>query len=97
MKISTFGEFKTFLINNGLENKSIEIANFIGCVNSYSLICSCKKNMKSTKFDECNTQYINIINSLSTEIKIEFFKTTTDNIIEFLYNHNFNINNILRD
>jgi hypothetical protein len=97
MKISTFGEFKTFLINNGLEIKSVEIADFIGCVNSFSLICSCKKNMKSKKLEECNNKYVDIINNLSNEVKVDFFKTTTDNAIEFLYNHNFKINDILRD
>jgi hypothetical protein len=91
MKISTFGEFKFFLENNKLENYNSEIADFIGCVSIYRTICSCKKNLKLNRHEECNRIYISIISHISNELKNIFLSCAGDSRIEFYYNTNFPI------
>lgn len=91
MKINTFGEFKSFLENNKLENYNSEIADFMGCVSLYGKICSCKKNLKLNRHEECNRIYINIVSNISNELKNIFLSLSLDSSIEFYYNTNFPI------
>ena len=47
MRINNIGEFKTFLVDNQLDNLDSATADFVACVLQYSVFCSCKKAQKA--------------------------------------------------
>lgn len=94
MRINSFGEFNTFIISKGLHNSSPAIADFCACVSQYRLICNCKKNEKSHKLNNCNAQYVNIVNSILPSLKDKLFDGINDLEIEFYYNQSFKIGSL---
>jgi hypothetical protein len=55
------------------------------CLAGLNKICSCQKQRKTQKQEECNTLYINFASSHASELT-DYFKTkTTDNEITFSY------------
>jgi len=96
MRINTFGEFYMFLSSNGLRDANHDIGVFCSCINQYNLLCTCKKNEKSRKGSECNSQYIHIVNNILPTMKSQLFKNTQDMSIEFYHNQSFMINVITR-
>ena len=58
------------------------------CLHSLGRICSCQKQRKNQKHEECNTMYINFVSSNVSNLA-DYFKTkTTDNEITFSYGSN---------
>lgn len=96
MKINNIGEFKTFLIDNQLDNINTDVADFVACVIQYSLFCSCKKIQKNQKYEICNQQYIHVVLHTLISQKDLVFSKITENSVEFYYNQNFHIATILR-
>ena len=86
MKISSFGEFKTFLDTYQLADANGAAADFYGCVSQYAYLCTCKKNAKIQKAEECNNLYITTVTSLDPAL---LFEKIPDNIIEFYHHDNF--------
>lgn len=55
------------------------------CLAGLNKICSCQKQRKNQKQEECNALYINFVSSHASEL-VNYFKTkTTDNEITFSY------------
>jgi hypothetical protein len=55
------------------------------CLHGLNKICSCQKQRKNQKQEECNALYINFVSSHASEL-VNYFKTkTTDNEITFSY------------
>jgi hypothetical protein len=94
MKISTFGEFKTFLTNYNIQEYTPAIANFSACVDQYNIYCSCKKNLKTQKYEECNSEYISLIQNNIESVKDVLFSKITDATIDFYYKNDFFIKSI---
>jgi len=64
------------------------------CISVVNKICSCQRQRKAIKSEECNNLYINIINSSANNL-IEYFKTkTTDPEIIFYHNGSHEIKRI---
>lgn len=61
------------------------------CILSVNKICSCQKQRKSQKAEECNNIYIQFINSNAYSL-LEYFKTkTSDDVIIFTHGSNHEI------
>lgn len=86
MKISNFGEFKTFLETYQLSDISANAADFYGCVSQYAFLCTCKKNAKIQKAEECNSLYIATVTTLDP---IVIFSKIQEDVIEFYHHDNF--------
>lgn len=70
------------------------VANIRNCIQSLNKICSCQKQRKSQKAEECNNTYINFVNSQASGL-IEYFKTKTkDDVMIFTYGSNHEIKRI---
>lgn len=64
------------------------------CLHGLSKICSCQKDRKNKKQEECNTLYINFVSSHASNL-VDYFRTkTTDNEITFTYGSNHVIKTI---
>jgi hypothetical protein len=96
MRINNIGEFKTFLLENQLDNLDSSVADFVACVIQYNLFCSCKKTQKNQKHEICNQQYSHVVlNTLSNKKDVVFSKVPHDSI-EFYYNQNYYIATLSR-
>jgi hypothetical protein len=96
MRINNIGEFKTFLVDNQLDNLDSTVVEFVACVLQYNLFCSCKKAQKSQKHEICNQQYMHAVSTTLTTKKDIIFSKIQDNTIEFYYNQNYHIATISR-
>lgn len=96
MRINNFGEFKTFLVENKLDDLNAETADFIACVMQYNVLCSCKKLQKIQKHELCNQQYINLVSNILPKQKDIIFSKIQHDLLEFYYNYNFHISSMLR-
>lgn len=96
MRINNIGEFKTFLIDNQLDNLDSTVADFIVCVLQYSVFCSCKKAQKAQKHEICNQQYIHAVSTTLTSNKDLLFVNLPYDTIEFYYNQNYHIATLSR-
>ena len=96
MRINNIGEFKTFLIDNQLDNLDSTVADFIACVLQYSVFCSCKKAQKAQKHEICNQQYIHAVSTTLTANKDLLFVNLPYDTIEFYYNQNYHIATLSR-
>lgn len=56
------------------------------CVQALDKICSCQKQRKSNKANDCNNAYINLVNTVIPNM-VEYFKTKT-NDSEIIFYHN---------
>ena len=64
------------------------------CLQQVNKICSCKKQRKNQKHEECNVLYINFVISHASDL-IDYFRTkTTDNEIIFSHGSNHIIKTI---
>ncbi len=64
------------------------------CLAGLNKICSCQKQRKNQKQEECNALYINFVSSHASEL-VNYFKTkTTDDEIIFSYGSNHIIKTI---
>jgi hypothetical protein len=64
------------------------------CLQQVSKICSCQKQRKNQKHEECNVLYINFVISHASDL-IDYFRTkTTDNEIIFSHGSNHVIKTI---
>jgi len=96
MRINNIGEFKTFLLENQLDNLDSSVADFVACVIQYNLFCSCKKAQKNQKHEICNQQYCHVVlNTLSSKKDLIFSKTPHDSL-EFYYNQIYYIATLSR-
>jgi hypothetical protein len=64
------------------------------CIQQVNKICSCQKQRKNQKHEECNVLYINFVISHASDL-IDYFRTkTTDNEIIFSHGSNHVIKTI---
>ena len=64
------------------------------CLQQVNKICSCQKQRKNQKHEECNVLYINFVISHASDL-IDYFRTkTTDNEIIFSHGSNHIIKTI---
>jgi len=64
------------------------------CLQQVSKICSCQKQRKNQKHEECNVLYINFVISHASDL-IDYFRTkTTDDEIIFSHGSNHVIKTI---
>lgn len=67
------------------------VANVRNCIQSLNKICSCQRQRKAQKSEECNGVYVNFVNSQAPGL-LEYFKTKTkDDTIVFTYGSNHEI------
>jgi len=85
MIIGSYVAFNNFVSKDNIGTFAI----LTNCVQTFDKICSCQKQRKSIKHDECNNIYINLVNSVAPSL-IDYFRTkTTDEEIIFYHNgHN---------
>lgn len=70
------------------------VENVRNCIQSLNKICSCQRQRKSQKSEECNNTYISFANSQAPSL-VEYFKTKTrDDVIIFTYGSNHEIKRI---
>lgn len=77
-------------LNNLVTKDNIPaFASLTNCIQSFDKICSCQKQRKTLKHDECNKIYINLVNSVVPSL-LEYLRTkTADEEIIFYHNgHN---------
>ena len=55
------------------------------CLHGLNRICSCQKQRKSQKQEECNVMYINFIAKRASDLTNYFRTKTTDDEITFSY------------
>lgn len=96
MRINNIGEFKTFLVENELDNLDSSVADFVACVMQYSLFCSCKKAQKNQKYEICNNQYIHIVLQILPSKKDLIFSKISHEALDFYYNQNYYIATLSR-
>lgn len=96
MRINNIGEFKTFLVDNQLDNLDSTVADFVACVLQYNVFCSCKKAQKAQKHELCNQQYIHVAAKILPTNKDLIFSKVSCDVIEFYYNQNYHIATLLR-
>lgn len=64
------------------------------CIKGLSKICSCQKQRKAQKAEECNNTYISFVNSQASNL-VEYFKSKTgDDVIIFTHGSNHEIKRI---
>lgn len=96
MRINNFGEFKTFLIENNMDNLNTDICDFIACVSQYNCLCVCKKTQKTQKGEICNNLYKNIVVNILPRYKDLIFEKIKEDNIDFFYNQNWQISTLNR-
>jgi hypothetical protein len=65
-----------------------------GCIHILNKICTCLKQKKAAKGEECNNLYITIVNSTVVNM-VDYLRTkTTDNEIIFYHNGSHEIKRI---
>jgi|694.fasta_scaffold23253_9 hypothetical protein len=77
-------------LNNLVSKDNIgAFAPLTNCIQTFDKICSCQKQRKTLKHDECNKIYINTVTAVAPSL-VDYFKTkTTDEEIIFYHNgHN---------
>lgn len=82
MIISNYQQFYNLIKSDSLPIKTpLE-----GCITSVNKICSCRKQAKARKSEECNNLYVEYIKNYS-EANVELWRSkTNDN--EIVFNHN---------
>ena len=87
MTISTYQQFF-----NSIKGKNIPVESQLGnCITLLNNICSCKKQQKANKSEECNVIYITFVKT-QAESYINLFRTmTTDENIIFKHNTHHDI------
>ncbi len=82
------------LVNLLASEHIVSIDRLKDCLQQVSKICSCQKQRKNQKHEECNVLYINFVISHASDL-IDYFKTkTTDNEIIFSHGSNHIIKTI---
>ncbi len=82
------------LVNLLASEHIVSIDRLKDCLQQVSKICSCQKQRKNQKHEECNVLYINFVISHASDL-IDYFKTkTTDNEIIFSHGSNHVIKTI---
>jgi hypothetical protein len=90
MTISSYQQFFNFIKGKNLPIEG-QLSNCITLLNN---ICSCKKQQKANKSEECNVLYITFIKTQS-DAYINLFRTmTTDEYIVFNHNSHHEIKRI---
>lgn len=82
MIIGSYLAFYNLVVNDKIE----KFNRFTVCVQSLDKICSCQKQRKSNKANECNETYIDLVKSIGEDM-IEYFKNKT-NDSELIFYHN---------
>jgi hypothetical protein len=81
----------SFVALNNLTSKDniSAFAPLSNCIQTFDKICSCQKQRKTIKHDECNKIYINLVNSVVPSLLDYFRSKTSDEEIIFYHNgHN---------
>lgn len=81
----------SFVALNNLTSKDniSAFASLSNCIQTFDKICSCQKQRKTIKHDECNKIYINLVNSVVPSLLDYFRSKTSDEEIIFYHNgHN---------
>lgn len=87
------GSYQSLINLIGSEN-IIHIDRLKDCLLGLNKICSCQKQRKNQKQEECNTLYINFVMTHASDL-VELFKSKTkDNEITFSYGSNHVIKTI---
>mgnify|MGYP000377040800 FL=1 len=82
------------LVNLLASEHIVSIDRLKDCLQQVSKICSCQKQRKNQKHEECNVLYINFVISHASDL-IDYFRTkTTDNEIIFSHGSNHVIKTI---
>ena len=81
----TIGSYQALVNFVGSDNVPV-VSRLKDCLMQLNKICSCQKQRKGQKSEECNTLYINTVISHSSEL-VEYFKTKT-NDGEVVFSHN---------
>lgn len=86
----TIGSYQQFL--NFIKGKNLPVEGQLSnCITLLNNICSCKKQQKANKAEECNVIYITFIKTQS-DAYINLFRTmTTDNVLIFKHNAHHDI------
>jgi hypothetical protein len=87
------GSYQSLIQLIGNDNVS-SIDRLRECLAGLSKICSCQKQRKTQKQEECNTLYINFVSSHASELAGYFKTKTTDDEITFSYGGNHVIKTI---
>ena len=72
MIIGSYVAFNNFVSKDNIGAFAI----LTNCVQTFDKICSCQKQRKSIKHDECNKIYINLVSSVAPSL-IDYFRTKT--------------------
>ncbi len=82
------------LVNLLASEHIVSIDRLKDCLQQVNKICSCQKQRKNQKHEECNVLYINFVISHASDL-IDYFRTkTTDNEIIFSHGSNHIIKTI---
>jgi hypothetical protein len=96
MRISTFGQFFSFIISKDFKTSNIRFVEFISHVQKYNETCNCKEHTKKALHTKCNQEYISIVKEILPLYKGAIFSTIPDSSIEFYHSHDFLINTMHR-
>jgi len=62
MFINNIQDFHALLLNNGVTpDKFPQVSGFEECIQFYSTMCGCEKELKEMKYNECQEKYKNFI------------------------------------
>lgn len=92
MRISTFGQFFSFLLSKDFKSSNIRFVQFISLVQKYNETCNCKANTKLALHIKCNQEYISIVKDILPIYKSAMFASIPDSTIEFYHSNDFLIN-----
>lgn len=81
------GSYQALINLTGTDN-IVSIDRLKDCLNGLGKICSCQKQRKNQKQEECNTMYINFVISHASDLVNYFKSKTTDDEITFSYGSN---------
>ena len=87
------GSYQALIQLIGNDNIS-SIGRLKECLAGLNKICSCQKQRKNQKQEECNTLYINFVSSHASELINYFRMKTTDDEITFSYGGSHTIKTI---
>lgn len=81
----TIGGYQAFINFIGSDNIP-SLRGLKDCIEQVNKICSCQKQRKATKSEECNSMYIDLVKSIMPNM-VEYLRTkTTDS--EIIFHHN---------